>query len=418
MNGSKQEMGSGTMEDEFEKFENPWENGNDFDDDDDFDDEDDTQELGDEDFEDDGTSISELIGEPESKREQRKNQPKGVVSIKRARKPLSPREKVLRVIMRRAGVETIPTLDSLMRGKGGERMRICDIGLFISGSDDEVLSKISELCPVTNRVNLSAEIQINQVKKVGSDILSSGRMYQPIQVARIEEDGAMECTSGRHRLAFLALTYGPTVSIPVYVEEMTIQEARDAVVVANQARSTKAMEKAEHAVMKAVHGDVDAGRDELYRKMAVSKGMVRKYCVYNVLREYPVALDFMVSLTASRKGGAMTTVTNVEKFWSNALNWHKDMPRKDFDAELKDATVFLNAVVKAMQKDPGMDAHQHLATMSMHAIGKYYNELQNVTGNAIEKAGDIASVVVGMGDCARHKYDAIYHELRKAMRKK
>jgi hypothetical protein len=357
-------------------------------------------------------TVSPKPPEPEA------GKPKVTQPKKRARKPLTAREKVLRVIMRRADIETAPTLAELMRGKEGVEMRICDIGLFIGDPEDEVLAAIAAKCSVKNRVNLSAEVQVNQMKKVGADILSSGRMYQPIQVADI--DGAFECTSGRHRLAFLALLYGVESKIPVYVEEMTIQEARDAVVVANQARPTKALERAEHAILKAVHGDVDADQDQMYEKAATTKAGVKKYCVYSVMeRGYPVSLGFKVSLTASRKGGAMTTVTNVENFWSNALSgWHREMPRPEFDGELKAATEFLNAMVSAMAEEPGFDPKQHLAAMPMAAVGKYYNELQNVTGSAIGKVGEISRVIIGMGECGRHKSDVIYHELSKVMRGK
>lgn len=339
---------------------------------------------------------------------------------KRARKPLTPRQKVMRVIMRRAGVDDLPDLDHLLRSKGGVSMRICDIGLFIDEPSDEALQRIASKCKVPNRVNLSAQVQVNQVKKIGADILSAGRMYQPIQVARIKKDGALECTSGRHRLAFLALAFGPSVEIPVYIEDMTLQEARDAVVFANQARPTKALERAEHAVLKAVHGDVDAAQEELYQKMSSTKANIRKYCVYSVLeRGYPVSLGFKVSLTSSRQGGALTTITNVESFWTTALSdWHKEMPRDDFDESLKDATEFLNSLAEAMQKEPGFDPKQHMASMTLSAIGKQYNNLQNVTGEAIKKSKSFAQIIIGMGDCGRHKSDVIYQELAKAMRKK
>jgi hypothetical protein len=347
----------------------------------------------------------------------KKTAPKKPVA-RQPRKALTARDKSIRVIMRRAGVEEIPTLDHLLRNKGGKTMRICDIGLFVD-EPAESLAELAKECKVPNRVNLSAEVQLSQVKKVGASILQADRMYQPIQVAKIEEDGAFECTSGRHRLAFLALFYGPKANIKVYVEDMTLQEARDAVVVANMARPTKALERAEHAVLQAVHGDADAVQDDLYAKTATTKNKVKKYCVYSVLKkQYPAKLDFKVSLTASRDGGtALTTITIVENFWGASLEWHKDMERAELDGQLKKSVEFLNALAAAFQAQQGFDCQQHMASQTLTAVGKYYADLQSVTGKPVEKAADIAAAIVKMGNVGRQKSEVIYSELAKALRK-
>lgn len=333
------------------------------------------------------------------------------------RQPLSPRQKAIRVILRRAGKETLPELDHLLRNKGGKSMRICDIGLFIGESEDAVLGDISKECLIPNRVNLSAEVMLSQVKKVGSQILQAGRMYQPIQIARIEEDGVFECTSGRHRLAFLALLYGPQATIKVYVEDMTLQEGRDAVVVANMARPTKALERAEHTVLQAVHGDASAAQDDMYKNTATTKTKVKKYCVFSVLKnKYPAELTFKLSLTASRQGGALTTITNVENFWGASLSWNKEMERSVFDAQLKKSIEFLNALTIALQAETGFDAVQHMSSMALSATGKYYQDVESVTGDALSRVNDIAKAIVDMGDIGRQKSDVTYTALAKALR--
>ena len=336
---------------------------------------------------------------------------------KLARKPLTPRQKAIGVILRRAGVDEVPELDHLLRNKGGKAMRICDIGLFIDEPEDQVLAKIAKDCPCQNRVNLSAEVLLSQVKKVGSQILQAGRMYQPIQVARIEEDGAYECTSGRHRLAFLALIYGAKANIKVYVEDMTLQEGRDAVVVANMARPTKAMERAEHAVLQAVHGDVNAAQDDLYKGTATTKNKAKKYCVFSVLKnKYPAELTFKLSLTASRHGGALTTITNIENFWSAALDWHKAMEREEFDAALKKSVEFLNKLADQYGQTAGFDEVQHMSSMALSAVGKYYSDVESVTGDAISRVPEIATAIVQMGNIGRQKSDLTYSALAKALR--
>lgn len=335
-------------------------------------------------------------------------------------KAMTPRRKLLRAIMRKAGIEELPELDHLMRGKEGTLMKISDIGLFIKEPEDEALTEVYGSCPIVNRVNLSAVVTRNRASFVGSEILRAGRMYQPIQVARIEEDGALECTSGRHRLAALATIYGPDSAIPVYVESMTLNEARDAVVVANQARKIEALERAEHAVLQSVHGDVDAAQDDIYSNTATTKAKANKYCVYSVVeRKTPAELGFEVALKASRKGGGLTTVTNIEGFWSTALFWRKDMPRQEFDNGLKASVAFLNKMVKAMQKDPGFDAKQHLAAMTLKAIGKYYKTYDDMFGeNAIKVVSEIAEKIIAMGEIGRQKSDETYEALVRVMRKK
>jgi len=367
---------------------------------------------------DEASGAAEASKAPQSASQAPEKAPEGPTLKKRARKPLSKREKAVRVMLRRAELDALPPLEQLMRCKSGQKMAIRDIGLFVGEPADACLKEIAEKCPIPNRVNLSAEVTRSRVITVGADILKKGRMFQPIQVARIEEDGALECTSGRHRLAFLAMAYGPGVEIPVYIESMTLNEARDAVVVANQARPTKALERAEHAVMKAVGGNTQAKQDELYAMTVTTKAKAKKYCVYSVIdRGYPVPLDFSVSLTSSRKDGSLTTLTNVENFWGTALEWKHGMSRADFDESLGASITFLNKLVASMKVEGYFNPVHHLAAMTMSAIGKYYRSYQEITGkNAIDVVDRIAEEIVAMGDIGRQKSDETYNKLTQAMR--
>jgi hypothetical protein len=198
---------------------------------------------------------------------------------------------------------------------------------------------------------------------------------------------------------------------------MTLNEARDAVVVANQARPTKALERAEHACLQAVGGNVEAEQEELFGKVAKTKAKARKYCVYSVVqRDYPAPLSFAVSLTSSRTDGSLTTLTNVENFWGAALDWFKGIERKDFDEALKASVAFLNAFVAELQKVSGFDAAQHLAAMPLQAVGKYYRSYQEVTGkDATKMAPAIAAAIVALGEIGRQKSELTYSELTKAV---
>jgi len=339
---------------------------------------------------------------------------------KRARKPLTKRQKVLRVILRRAGLEKLPDLATLMRDKSGVSHRIGDIALFIGEPKDEILAELSENFSNKNIVNLSAEVEKNRVISVGADVLRAGRMFQPIQVADILEKGEsvdnLQCTSGRHRLAFLALAYGPNAEIPVYVENMTLNEARDAVVVANQSRPTRALERAEHAVLGSTGGVAHAQQKAIYEATATTKVRARKYCVYSVFEKgYPLKLKFSVSPSPSRKNGELTTVSNVENFWSSSLRWEKGMPCKDFDDALKASIVFLNGLVTAMQKEEAFDPVHHLASMTLSAVGKWYRAYKDVVGTEPDTEA-VAKIIVGMGEIGRQKSETTYQALTEAMR--
>jgi hypothetical protein len=313
-----------------------------------------------------------------------------------------------------------------MRDKEGVPVAIRDLALFIGEPADEVLAELAEKMPVKNIVNLSAAVEKNRVIAVGAEILRAGRMFTPIQVAAIrqpdhEGDAVaddLQCTSGRHRLAFLALAYGPETVIPVYVESMTLNEARDAVVVANQARPTRALERAEHAVLGAVGGNADEAQEQLYTATATTKTKARKYSVYSVFeKNHPLKLKFDVSQTSSRKSGALTTVSNVENFWSKALAWDKTMPWKKYDSGLRCSIQFLNALVKEMQEQEKFDSSHHMASMTLSAVGKWFRGYIDITGkNPEAEAAKVAGIIVGFGEIGRQKSETTYEDLTQAMR--
>jgi hypothetical protein len=184
-------------------------------------------------------------------------------------------------------------------------------------------------------------------------------------------------------------------------------------------RPTKAIERAEHAAMAAVGGNVDAKQDELYEKLVKSKTKCRPYCVYSVIeRKHPCRLKFIASLTSSRKDGGVTTVSNVEGFWGAAVKWEPGMERKEFDANLTAATEFLNEMVEAMQKVKEFDAKNNLAAKTLVAIGKYYLEYSNIKGQIpANLAGKVAKAVIALGDVGANSPEKKFSALSKAMQK-
>ena len=338
---------------------------------------------------------------------------------KNPRKLLTPLQKEMNKALKKAGVTELPELAHLMRGKQGTKMKISDIAVFIEEPEDEVLKHLFSKMSKLNRVNLSATVEMRRILYVGAQILLHGRMFQPIQIANIDGDGTLECTSGRHRVAFLALAYGPDSEIPVYIEKMNLNEARDAVVVANQSRKAKAMEKAEHLVLQSVGGDVDAEQDDIYSKMVINKMTAKKYCTFSVMeRGYPELMTFDVTNESTRKNGELTTVTSMEGFWGYALNWSKDMSREDFDAGLQESIKFLNKLAANFVTNGSFDPTQHMAAKTLEAIGKYFRTLANANtdiDDALIK--HLSDVVVAMADIGRNKSEKTYMAIVQAMKR-
>jgi len=322
----------------------------------------------------------------------------------------TPLQKALRVMMKRAGISKIPPDTQIFEGKTGPVFPISEIG-FISKDkqSDPLLAELAKTCPVRNRLNRD-DIAKSQVLVVGSQIFKAGRMWTPIHIHRDIQDGRLECISGRHRLAFLALVYGSDLKVPVYLEGLDLKAAREAVAVANDARSVKALERASYAIVRAVGGDAEASQDSLYNKLATLKPNIIKYCVYSVIeRGYPAKLQFKLSEKSSRPKGEITTVSNVETFWSEILDWNKDVVRHEFDASLKESVKFLNAFVSEATSLKGFDSDQHLSAVAFTAIARYCRAWKNVTGRSItDIAKDMAKAIVSVGQTSKKQQTEIY----------
>jgi hypothetical protein len=335
---------------------------------------------------------------------------KGKKALKR--RTLTRVEKAIRLMLRRSGKENLPQLEDLMKGKAGKKIAINEIGIFAGTPKDPLIAELATECMVGNTLNFSAEITKLRMLQVGTQIIKAGRMHSPIHVAQIQENGSYQCVSGLHRLAFLILVYGADAKIPVYVETMTLEEARDAMGVANDSRPAKAKERAELAVLKALKGKSNVNQDDLYTQMATSKINSRKYCVYSVMeRGYPLKLNFKVSATASRKDGGLTTLSSVETFLHQAMDWTPETERVQFDKDLKDAVEFINALAAAFVHIVDFNPDYHITTKPMTSIGKYYLNYKIAKKNPIDIVESIAEIVVGMGDVSRTKSEDIFNDL-------
>jgi hypothetical protein len=211
----------------------------------------------------------------------------------------------------------------------------------------------------------------------------------------------------------LAIVYGTDLEVPVYLENLTLKAAREAAAVANDTRPIKALERTSYAILRAVGGDSAAGQDRLYDKLGKYKSTVGKYCVYSVIeRGYPERLNFKMSEKSSRPDGGITTVSNIEGFWGEALPWIREMSRKKLDDDLGLSVKFLNAFVAAIQEVPGFDPDQHLTAGVLAAVGRYYQTYQKITGrNAIAMCDELARGVVKIGQTSKKHQTELYNEI-------
>jgi len=305
------------------------------------------------------------------------------------------KQKALRVMLKRAGIKKIPTLEQIFDGKTGPKIKISEIG-FISNDkqSDPLLAELSLEFKERNRLNRD-EILKSRILAVGSEIFKIGRMLTPIHVFHDVGGGGIECISGRHRLAAIAIVYGSDVKVPVYIENLTLTAAREAVAVANDSRPIKALERASYAILRAAGGDTMPTRDRIFEKMSSHKPDIGKYCVHAVIdKGHPAKLNFKLSELSSRRDGGITTVSNIEEFWCEALLRQKGMTRKEFEVGLLQSVKFLNAFVEAIQKVPGFDSDQHLTANMMSDIGRYYKDCAGINESDAEQ---LASKVVEHG---------------------
>lgn len=346
-------------------------------------------------------------------------------SLKKSKKIIPPgrsglRNRIIRKILKRAGKTSIPPVDDFFKNKVGTWVKINEIALFTTQPKDELLAElVLESCPNWNRINC-ADILTNRMVEVGSQILRDKVMYTPIHVARVE-DGSLECISGRHRLAFFVLVYGGECQVPIYLESMTLGEARHAVAVANDSRPMKALEHAEHAALSAVDGDAAAEQEELYRKIARNKNGIKKYCVYSIVkRKYPTELDFGASAVPCLMGDDITTISNLESYWGASLEWNKEMVREDFDAALMESTSYLNRLSHAFRSLEGFIPKRHMSSSVLTAVGRYYKMYANANGvdtiAGVDTLGDdyinkIAVIVVTMESIEEKDAEEIYVKL-------
>ena len=333
---------------------------------------------------------------------------------KRARKPMTPAQKMVSYMLNKAGkLEEALPLSDIMKGHLGDAVPIEDVAIFSEEPEDDGLKDVYAACPLQNHVNLSSRIEATQVRRIGFEVLRDGRMFTPIQVARV--GNALECTSGRHRLVFLAMVYGAKTVVPMIVADMSLNEARKAVIAANETRSIKAMEKAEYAVLTAVGGDVKANQDDMYGRAAVNKGGAKKYAIYSIVeRGYPRELEFDIS---ARGDGAITTISNVEAFLGYSIDWHKGMTATDFDRKLESSINFLNTYVEKLQAEDAFDPKQQLANKPLKAVGKYVREYEAVTGgDALTIVDKIVECMIALGDVASHPPLETHATLAEAMK--
>jgi flagellar biosynthesis GTPase FlhF len=324
--------------------------------------------------------------------------------------PLVPQDPVLTAaykIARKSGKTDlpIPSMNSMFDG-AVMNLPMEKIAVF-TGVDDgtELYRKLRNIFPRLNVVNLNSEVELNRAIAIGAEIMAAGRMFMPIQVARVGADD-YQCVSGRHRMVALAICHG-VIDVPVIVSDMTMNEAREAVLVANKSRPTKVMEKVDQVVLGAVGGDSDAEQQTLFKSVAKSGTTSRKYAMYSVVnRRYPAAFTFGVSSTASRKNGELVTLRSIDGFWSAALPWWSGITYEEFNECLGDSVAFLNQLAQAMQAEQGFDSTNHLSAMTTVSIGKYFSACRALSMSV--DVPKLASTIVGLGDIGRQKSDKTF----------
>jgi len=323
-----------------------------------------------------------------------------------------PIDKFIGSVLKAAGKDKLPPIKTLVGRHIGPKMKIGDIPIFTEkpNTDSAILNRLYELMPKINSIHSNAPLEENQLKKVGIAIIEAGLMHNPIQVDQITDSAEvpLQCSSGRHRAAFLALAYGSEVEIPVYSISKTLCEARDGTIFANSSRITRTLEKAAHSVLRGVDGDDDASSKVKYENSAKNKAGMRSFCTYLATRKELESIAFDVSPVSRRKNNELTTYNNLEGFWSAAITWNSEFTFEQFQEEYVASVKFINSLVVEMKKVKGFDPENHLANKPMIAIGKIYCRFRD---SIHHRADEVAKAVIDLGECGSTKSEATFATL-------
>lgn len=336
------------------------------------------------------------------------------------------RERFIRFLLKKHGLKELPSLEQLFEGRNGLRMKIKDIGIFISdnpGNDCEIIKNLAIELPLRNTINLSAEVSFSQIKHVLNQILEAGKVWMGIEVAKLK-DGSKnyEAWSGRHRLAGIALLYGADAEVPVEVRELTTLEARDAVIYANKSRKVRGLEKAEHNALRFAKGGIeDFDRNVLYEQMVKSKGSAVQFAIISTVTKNSIGVNilFPITKTASRSGGCFTTIDNLGSYFKAATRWDRKnkISREEFDYRLKNAVVFLNNVVSASRMMEKFDPKQAMANKPLVALGNVYlwllDKHEKSKVEPVVYAEAIAKIIVELGSIGREKSEELTKKIKK-----
>ena len=333
---------------------------------------------------------------------------------KKEKVELSPKEKFVATVLRKAGLDELPPLNDLVGRETGIKLPISSVAVFRSKPSNEVLSTVWNDLP--NRLHLEAPVRYSRMMKIAVKILKDGKLFHPIEVGDIK--GQTDCISGRHRLAFLALAYGIDAEIPMIVESTTIEDATLAVVSANDTRSSEMTEKADLYFVEAAHGNRNTTNVQDYQAVRNKSGAVGYAIKYVIIKKSLAQLGFNLTATKSRKEGEIAAMAAVTWFWKAGLDWSLVMKHSDFEGAIIQSVDILNKLAVELQKNEEFNPKFHMATKPMNAVGKLFRDYWSLgqVDSLSEKIPLVANVIINIGDdVGNNKPAETYETLRHAL---
>lgn len=378
--------------------------------------------------------VDEPKGEekPEVKKRGRKPGSKNQKTGEKKEKPVkvkktpeqSEQEKFRKKLIKKG--ETLPELSSMFLNAGhATKVKVKDIAIFISMNKrkDAVIDGIKNTCPFLNVVNYDTEVSSNRVLKVMREVLNAGKFFFDIEIAELKEDGvaSYQCVSGRHRLAGIALLWGPDAEVPVVIKKgLTLKEARLMTVYANNTRGIGKIEKTMINISERLGGDVAAiSTDDGYAKAVNSKTSAKDYILW-MLSEGKVNVGASVQLKGDHTvKDSVYTVSSVEAFFGSAICYTKGDTKREFEKQVRDAAAWLKKLYEALCKESGFVLREHCSKRALGFYGHLYNSLMTA-GDKADDFGLIASRVVrinGMGSLSKEEILKAYQKiLREAVK--
>lgn len=280
--------------------------------------------------------------------------------------PESRMGRLLDIIRKEVGAPKLPTWDEVFAGHFRYNLPAVEVAKLAVFNDNErwanpstpierVMRDVAAGFGGDNVLNPHAEVDPRRVVHVLSKIIAMGKLYNPVKafdVTNLDAKSKKRAGSseyqvfdGRHRVAALAILFGPKLRIPMWISEETRTEATVATLEANNVRATKNLEKvavkgvemeAAYATPKASFASMNGNSKSIARWVVGQTHIIKPSKVFT-------KVNFPVTERVQR-GVYAVPITGYQEFVKHAMRSIKQEDWKDLDAFTPQMNLTLEAL--------------------------------------------------------------------------